>query len=193
MKRSCAMIAAPVTILIFGLPSVTIRAGALDSCFIVEDKKYVIDYCFHSTCSESLIMNICYDFEHLVNFAEQPHTEIRQDTSGLDFYVVIYDYQYLFYRSRSVYSKRMEPQQHRVFFRMIDFSQNIGVLPGVVDSYGYYEVTSDAEGCTVRYFQETSLDADLEGFYLTHVRSGTEAFLRKFENYIRGFEDTKSR
>jgi hypothetical protein len=76
---------------------------------------------------------------------------------------------------------------------MIDFAQNIGVLPNVVDSRGYYEVTSEGEGYAVRYFQETILDTYLEGFYLTYVRSRTEDFLSKFENYIRGFEDNSLR
>ncbi len=193
MKLIYTIKVAPLVLLIIGMLPIIIQAAELDGHFSVEDKKYIVDYSFNSTCSESLILNICYDFGHLLNFAAQEHTKIKQIDLNGDQYTVVYEYNYLFYRNRTTYLKTIEPRTNRINFYMLDFAQNISILPNVVESYGYYEVTSDAQGHAVRYFQETILDTELRGFYLTYVRSRTEDFLRKFEDYIRGFEDNSLR
>jgi hypothetical protein len=164
-----------------------LRGDTLDAFSIHDDTTYIVEYSFTTTCSESLLLDICYGFGHLLNFAARKHTTISELTSGEDWYTVVYEYRYLFYRSRSTYTKRIEPDRGRVSFEMIDFEQNIRVLPVVVRSSGFYEISCGDER-VVKYYQTTVLDGELTGFCLHYVINRTERFLRDFETYVKKHE-----
>lgn len=164
-----------------------LRGNTLDAFSVHDDTTYIVEYSFATTCSESLLLEICYGFGHLLNFATQEHMTISELTSGEGWYTVVYGYRYLFYRSRSTYTKRIEPDKGRVTFEMIDFEQNIRVLPVVVRSSGFYEIACGEER-VVKYYETTVLDGELTGFCLDYVINRTERFLRDFEIYVKKHE-----
>jgi len=171
------------------------QAETLETFFKCEDTICVVEYTFTTTCAESLLLDICYDFIHLLNFAKQKHTKITQMDANDDRYTVIYEYSWLFYQSRSTYVKQLQRNLKRVIFEMIGFSQNVNIFPCVLKSDGYYEVGYYDLSRRVTYFQRTILDKKPTGFYLKYSAKATEDFLKNFESYVRKHEtmcNTKS-
>lgn len=194
MNRNRALLELAMLALVIHSRSFLLCGDTLDTFFSYHDTKYIIEYSFTTTCSESLLFHICYDYKHLLKFASQEHTTIEKVESHNDWHTLCYQYRYLFYRSHSIYIKRLVLDTKSVTFHMIDFTQNIRIFPHVVKSSGYYAITCDGDERKVTYFQETVLDTKLSGFYLRFVIDKTQYFLKNFESYVKKWEvDTMNR
>jgi hypothetical protein len=165
-----------------------LQGGALPAFFAHEGTKYTIKYAFTSTCSESMLLSICYDFGHVVDFAREVHTTISLVDSHDTWHTVAYEYHYLLYRSRSTYIKRLVLNESKVTFEMIEFDQNIKILPNVTVSAGCYEIGSEDGKRKVTYLQQTELDSELSGLCLRSIVRRTECFLRNLKDYVEKHE-----
>ncbi len=188
MNRVCGINSLSALSVIVFLNLSVVQADTLDVFFSCEDTIYIIEYTFSTTCGESLLLDICYDFGHLLNFANQKHTTITKMNAYDGCYTVIYEFSQFFYQSRSTYVKRLLPNLKRVYFEMIDFSQNIDIFPNVLKSYGYYEVGCNDLERKVIYYQKTILDKKPTGSYVAYTAKATEDFLKSFESYVRKHE-----
>lgn len=160
----------------------------VDTVIRCDDASYTVEYSFLTVCGESLLLNICYDYGHLVNFAVQKNLTIEKLAEGSDWYNVVYEYHYLFYRNSTTYTKQLLTDSNIVVFEMVDFSQNFGLFPEVIESRGHYKIEEDDGGHKVEYYQEVVLDREFTGFYRNHLIKRTKEFLSNFENYIRSHE-----
>jgi hypothetical protein len=165
-----------------------LEGETIDTVIRCDDTKYTVEYSFMTVCDESLLLNICYDYGHLVDFAVQKNLTIGKLAEGPDWHNVVYRYHYLFYRNSTTYTKRLLTDSSMVTFEMIDFTQNLGLFSKVTESRGHYRIERDGEGHRVEYYQETVLDREITGFYLDHLMKSTNEFLSSFENYVRSHE-----
>jgi hypothetical protein len=67
---------------------------------------------------------------------------------------------------------------------MIDYNQNIDILPSIISSTGYYQVTQDSSGCLVRYYQSVALSRRIEGWYAKRLKKETLQFFEDLMHYI---------
>lgn len=177
-----------LALLLISAMASSLDGETIDTVIRCDDTKYTIEYSFRTVCDESLLLNICYDYGHLVNFAAQKNLTIDKLMEGSDWHNVIYKYHYLFYRNSTTYTKRLLIDSSMVIFEMVDFSQNFGLFPKVIESRGHYRIERDVEGHRVEYYQETVLDREITGFYLDHLMKATNEFLNSFEDYVRSHE-----
>ncbi len=160
----------------------------IDSFLTVSDSVYTIEYQFNTTCSEEKLLEVFYEFSHLKNLINKKSTSIEKLDSGENWYYVKYNYRYFLYKNTSIYRKVILPDEKLVSFDVIYFEQNLGWVPEVLNSSGFYKILKNDTNNTVIYFQETKLKGLCDKVYLDHVEKETEFFLKKLIAYVRGFE-----
>lgn len=165
------------------------QAQEVGSFLTCEDSIYKVEYTFTTRCKKNMLLEICFEFSHLIEFAKQKNTTIKLLESGENWYTVEYDYRYFIYTNNSIYKKTIIPQENLVKFEMINYSQNIGILPKVLAASGYYKVIANEKENEVTYYQKTILDRQMDRFYLKSVKRKTEEFFLNLKEYIEKFED----
>ncbi len=165
------------------------QAQEIDSFLFVKDSIYTVEYKFTTICPEDKLLEIFYDFSHLMKFARTKNTTIKQLEKGENWHNVQYDYHYFIYKSSAIYKKTIIPKDTLVKFELINYSHNIGIIPKVLAAFGYYKITHENEENLVTYYQETILEGPMQWFHLNLVKSQTKEFLTNLKDYVKKFED----
>lgn len=154
----------------------------------IEDTVYTIEYSFETECSVYKLLEIFYDYNHMKEFGDGSSTTIAKIDDGGNWYHVEYRYKSLFYRNRAVYRKELDFTNNRVLFELIEYEHNIGIIPRVLSSSGYYCILEGDNCNLVTYYQENILERPMQWLYLKIVEDKTKRFLRSIRDYVRNFE-----
>ena len=131
------------------------------------------------------LINVIYDFEHISQYASDAKSVelIRQ---GENWYEVVYIYRkLLIFENQSTWRRTRKRDEGRVVFEMISSKNNLGVIPDVTYSTGYYQIGRGKEGYSVEYYQECELKSGvLRSRYINEAKKGAIKFLREFREYI---------
>lgn len=155
----------------------------------VDDTVCITHYSFKTKCSRDKLLEIFYEFKHLKKFGGGGNTTIKKLAEGDDWYSVEYIYKYFIYRSRASYKREVDYENDRVLFKLIAFEHNIGIVPEVVSSSGYYKISKEEDCNEASYFQKDILDKALSGMHLNMVKKETKEFLYSLRDYVRKMEE----
>ncbi|MCL6590196.1 MAG: hypothetical protein K6U80_09615 [Firmicutes bacterium] len=149
----------------------------------VEGASYVLEYSYTTKCPKDLLISILYDFDHLTRIATLAKT-IKLVDQGPNWYIVQYEYAYLGYHNRLSYLTTLEPDDNIVRYELIDFWQNIKLLPVPVSAKGYWKVIEGPEFNTIYDSQENIFEKPLSALAKLIMPKETMSYAARLEKYI---------
>jgi hypothetical protein len=149
----------------------------------VEGNSYVLEYSYTTRCSKGLLISILYDFDHLTRIATLAKS-IKLVEQGAGWYIVQYEYAYLGYINRISYLTTLEPEENIVRYELIDFWQNLKLLPVPTSAKGYWKVVEGPEFNTVYDSQENLFEKPLSALAKMIMPKETKSYIAKLEKYI---------
>jgi len=157
----------------------------LDHEFTEGERQYAFRGSFQVTGTERCLMEVIYDFGHISRYAAGARS-IEKGLEGEDWYEVTYTYRrYLVFKNRSTWRRTLNRAKGRVDFEMTASENNLGMLPELLASTGYYQLAKEAQGYRLEYFQECSVsDGTFSARYLKHARKAAIRFLEEFRQYV---------
>jgi hypothetical protein len=136
--------------------------------------------------SVSCVIQIIYDFKHLKHFLTSADS-IDLVREGTNWYEARFTYHYLIFQNKIIYRRILKKEENRVTFEMVSCEQNSKLLPKILFSNGYYEISADKECAWVTYFEESTLEPsrfEWKVFFLeTFVEKEAGRFLRELKKY----------
>ena len=152
-----------------------------------EGPSYTVTTSFTTGCPpESLLMAFMKP-EHIVSCMKRANLHIEVLDTAEFHNRIIYIYSYVISKLRLQFDRSLDTAGKRVNFTLEKSSTSgSSVVPRVVSSHGYYSVVVQGGRCLVDYRQKTTIDRDLNDFYLFFIRRDTRRVLRNQERYVNG-------
>jgi len=172
-------------ILLFLHPLYAGQPDGLDHEFTEDERQYAFRGSFQVTGTERCLMDVIYDFGHISRYAAGARS-IEKGLEGENWYEVTYTYRrYLVFKNRSTWRRTLNRAKGRVDFEMTASENNLGMLPELLASTGYYQLAKETQGYRLEYFQECSIsDGAFSARYLKHARKTAIRFLEEFRQYV---------
>jgi hypothetical protein len=174
-----------VLILSFLHPLYAGQPDGLDHKFTEDDRHYAFRGSFQVTGTERCLMEVIYDFQHISRYAAGARS-VEKGLEGENWYEVTYTYRrYLLFKNRSTWRRTLDRAERRVDFEMTASENNLGMLPELLSSTGYYQLAEETQGYRLEYFQECSISHGAFGArYLKRARKEAIGFLEEFRQYV---------
>ena len=137
---------------------------------------------FSTSTDPDCLLNVFYDFDHLLNFITRADSIILLH-QGRNSYEVCYVYRKLLFESRFTYRKTLIQRDQRIAFEMVSNEQGFFSFPKVLSSRGYYEIKPRAEGCTFVYFEEARIGSKLPYRLVSMAKNEAIRFLEEIKKY----------
>jgi hypothetical protein len=111
---------------------------------------------------------------------------IELGRQGENWYKVTFTYRkLLIFENQSTWRRTLNQDEHKVFFTMISYRNNLNILPQMLSSTGYYQLRPENDGCLVEYFQECKLTPGLlNDNYIIEAKKEAIKFLQVFKEYL---------
>jgi hypothetical protein len=177
-------------IIIFSLLTLVIlsygsQEDGIDYDFIQKDSCYSFQGSFFVKANPDSLISIIYDFNNMLEYTPGAQT-IELIQQGDNWYDVSYTYQkFLIFENKSIWQRTLDRNLNKVVFKMISSKNNLKMMPEMVSSEGYYQITKEKELCRVEFFQECILKSGLflRG-YINAAKQESIEFLHEFKNYL---------
>ena len=156
------------------------------------DYEFIQDGNTYSFCGSFIVQAECdclidviYNFKHISKYATDAES-IELVREGENWNEVTYTYRkYLIFENKSTWRRTLKRDEQKVIFEMISSKNNINIMPQVLSSTGYYQITTEKVGYRVEYFQTCQLKAGLlKDAYLSQAKKQAIKFLKEFREYI---------
>jgi hypothetical protein len=148
---------------------------------------YTITYSFTTDCTADLLLQAFLQPEHVMACMKRANLRIEVADSTPLQNRIIYTYSYLISQLRLQFNRRADTLARRVYFTMeACTTSGSSIVPTVRSSHGWYAITPLEKGCRVDYWQQTTLDRELQEFHLYFIRRDTRRVLRNQERYVAG-------
>lgn len=132
------------------------------------------------------VIHIIYDFKHLKHILTSADS-IDFVREGRNWYEARFTYRYLIFQNKIIYRRILKQEENKVAFEMVSCEQNSKLLPQILSSNGYYEISTEKGGSWVTYFQESKLEhSTLEWkifFSETYAKKEAMRFLKNLKKY----------
>ena len=153
--------------------------------FLRDDNSYSFRGSFHVCADPECLIQVIYKFEHISKYTSGARS-IEIIREGDNWYEVRYVYRrYIIFENTSSWRRILKQDEQKVVFEMISNESNLDILPEILSSNGYYQITPGEKSCRIEYYQECTLK---KGFFRESFikRAEDEAveFLRVFLDYI---------
>lgn len=103
---------------------------------------------------EDCLMEVVYDFQHISRYAAGAKS-MEKGREGANWYEVTYTYQkYFIFRNKSTWHRTLNRAGRRVDFEMTASKNNLRIIPELLSSTGYYQLSKEQQGYRLEYFQE---------------------------------------
>lgn len=155
---------------------------------ILKDNICEIKFEIITSCSKSLLLDICYQPHHLKNFLDSEiNTKLAEEKRN--YYKLQYEYQYLCYVEKAVFERRILKEDSIVEFKMISFDQNFNLFPRVISSRGYYKIQSISKNKNrIIYYEKIVLSEKPSWLWVKLAKVQYNKFYSRLKNYIHTFE-----
>jgi len=153
--------------------------------FVQEGTFYSFRGSFVVEAEYECLLDVIYRFEHISRYAAGAHS-VELGCEGENWYEVTYTYQrFRIFENQSTWRRTLKRDERTVVFEMITNRTNLGIMPEMLSSQGYYHIEHENGGYRVEYFQECTLSKSLlNGVYIKTARNEAIEFLHDFKKYI---------
>jgi|GEM_PF-3576755 len=146
---------------------------------------YTVDYSFTTACAPETLYAVLHDYDQILKYLTKSNLTIEQLGAGPGWNRLRYTYDYLVHYLTLTFIRHRLPQDGRVVFSVEQCVSSSRFIPTVRSLEGWYELAGEARGRTrVIYHQKTTLDRELNRFYMFFIRRDTKAFLVMLEEYV---------
>lgn len=158
------------------------QAKEFDYAFMHQDNAYSFRGNFFIQAEAECLLDRIFHFEHLAEFAAGAKS-IDLIRHGENWHEVAYTYRkFLIFETHSTWRRTLKRAQQQVVFEMISNQNNLDLMPTVLSSKGYYQISAEADGYRVEYFQECRLKSSyLLAAYMNQLEKEAIKFLREFK------------
>ncbi len=146
---------------------------------------YSIRYSFHTDCPRDSLIEAFLKPRHVEACMRRGNLRIRVlDTLALGNRIE-YTYNYMVSKLRLTFGRVADTALGRVSFVLEACSTSgSSIVPTVRGSRGHYVMVPEGDSTRVDYWQETTLDRDLNGLYLFLIHRDTRKVLHNQQRYV---------
>jgi uncharacterized lipoprotein YehR (DUF1307 family) len=152
--------------------------------FTQTDSTYSFSGSFTIKANSNCLLDICFQHEHISALAPDAKEVLIKD-QGNDWNQISYTYQkFIYFENKSVWNRKLDKENMRVDFTLISSKNNHAIMPRMVSSSGYYQISMQDEEIIVKYFQECQLTkSSITNLYLNRVKKEALQFMHRFLEY----------
>jgi hypothetical protein len=176
-----------IIVTLLSLPILSSRSTKeeLDYEFAQEDTCYSFRGSFYVKAEPDCLINLIYNFKNISDYSLGANS-IELGRQGENWYKVTFTYRkLLIFENQSTWRRTLNQDEHKVFFTMISYRNNLNILPQMLSSTGYYQFRPENDGCQVEYFQECKLTPGLlNDNYINEAKKEAIKFLQMFKEYL---------
>ncbi|MBI9053368.1 MAG: hypothetical protein JEY96_06090 [Bacteroidales bacterium] len=152
--------------------------------FTQTDSTYSFSGSFKIKANPNCLLDICFQHEHISALAPDAKEVLIKD-QGNDWNQISYTYQkFIYFENKSVWNRKFDKENMRVDFTLISSKNNHAIMPKMVSSSGYYQISMKDEEITVKYSQQCQLTkSSITNLYLNRVKKEALQFMYRFLKY----------
>jgi len=152
--------------------------------FTQTDSTYSFSGSFKIKANPNCLLDICFQHEHISALAPDAK-EVLLINEKNDWNQISYTYQkFIYFENKSVWNRKLDKENKRVGFTLISSKNNHAIMPKMVSSSGYYQISMEDEEIIVKYFQQCQLTkSSLTNLYLNRVKKEALQFMYRFLEY----------
>jgi hypothetical protein len=153
--------------------------------FMQKDTYYSFRGSFLVKAEPDCLINLIYNYKNISKYSSGAKS-IDLVRQGENWYEVTFVYRKLIIlENQSTWRRTLKRDEGKVVFEMISSKNNLSIIPDVISSTGYYQITNKKDSCRVEYFQECRLGHGfLKGAYINTAQKEAIKFLQEFQEYI---------
>lgn len=175
-----------MAIVIFSLafkPAGSAAEEKINHRFSTSGGSYTFTGDFTVNADKNCLLDMLYDPQRLRQYASHADAVELAD-QGEGWQKIIYDYSSLFYSSKSTFIRRLDSEADRINYRLTAIEQYGLVSPDISSISGYYQVSTEQDGCRVTFHQQGVIgNGMLSGFYLHNAEKEAVAYLGNMQRY----------
>jgi len=152
--------------------------------FTQTDSTYSFSGSFKIKANPNCLLDICFQHEHISALAPDAK-EVLLINEKNNWNQISYTYQkFIYFENKSVWNRKLDKENKRVGFTLISSKNNHAIMPKMVSSSGYYQISMEDEEIIVKYFQQCQLTkSSLTNLYLNRVKKEALQFMYRFLEY----------
>lgn len=153
--------------------------------FVQNENKYSFTANLFLAADPDCLFDRINKFEYLQEYSlgAKSIQLVQENEKGYD---VLFVYQkLLFIENESTWRRTFSPDKRKIVFEMLSSETNIGWIPKIISSTGYYQITPVDSGSFVAYYQRCDLDQGaLQDIYMRKAKKEAIQFLEKFKEFL---------
>ncbi|MCF7920162.1 MAG: hypothetical protein K9N06_09655 [Candidatus Cloacimonetes bacterium] len=153
--------------------------------FIQDDSSYSFRSRIAVKATPECLLNLIYDFTRIPEYSVGVKS-LEMVNEGENWYDVSFIYQnLLLLKNYSLWRRTMQREKNRIFFEMLDNSNNLSFIPELLASHGYYQILPEEDGCIVEIYQQCILQSCLiDGVYIHKAEEEAKKFMEVFREFL---------
>ncbi len=153
--------------------------------FLRDDASYSFRGSFHVKADPECLIDVVFDIKHIINFTAGARS-IELLDQGNSWNEVQYVYRrYMIFENTSSWRRTLNKDEQKVAFEMIFNQNNMGIMPDILASSGYYQITPGETECRIEYYQTCTLKPGfLKDTFINRAEKEAIEFLREFKDYV---------
>ena len=156
----------------------------------IDKDQYEINFDFESTLYENELIDVFYDAKEIKKYLnpilQVKETASTESTQDLEYVILV-----LFYKSTVIYKREIIKDQNEISFYISNFTQNVEIIPNIIESKGYFKVFMKDGKSIINYYQNYKLAKEFSNQYLSFSNMQAEAFCKSMCKYVRKLEADK--
>ncbi|MBN2480418.1 MAG: hypothetical protein JXB19_01660 [Bacteroidales bacterium] len=160
--------------------------------FTQTDSGYAFYGSFISEADAGCLLEICFEYEHIRALASDAQEVLLID-QGENWNRILYRYRkFIWFENESSWHRKIDPEKQRVDFTLLSSINNSKIMPMMLSSSGFYQVSVQDTGSLVEYHQQCTLsESPLTRIYLDRAKVEAVRFIYYFSEYLNEYCLTK--
>ena len=152
--------------------------------FTQTDSNYTFYSSFKIKAPPKCLLEISFNYTHIRELALDAK-KVQLISQGNNWNQIIYIYRkFIFFKNTTVWHRTLNEENQRVDFALISSENNQRMMPRMMTSSGYYQITQEGEYSTMEYFQQCQLtEESITKLYIKRVKINAIKFMHKFSEY----------
>ncbi len=156
--------------------------------FTQTDSSYTFYGSFRAKVPTKCLLDISFNYNHIKALALDAK-EVSLIDQGSNWNQISYTYRkFIFFINTTVWHRVFSEEDQRVDFTLLSSENNRKIMPRLVASSGYYQVTREEEYSNMEYYQQCQLtEKSITKLYINKVKKNAIKFMYKFSEYASTF------
>ena len=156
--------------------------------FTQTDSSYKFYGSFKIKAHPKCLLEISFNYTHIRELALDAK-KVQLISQGNNWNQISYIYRkFIFFKNTTVWHRTLNEENQRVNFALMSSKNNQKIMPRMLSSSGYYQITQEGEYSTMEYFQQCQLSEEsITNLYIKRVKKNAMKFMHKFSEYANSF------